>query len=102
MPRQDLAVALVGPMVGSLWEQTCSFDLRAFDAEPQRTVMTMMIGVSVTVVRRDIGGRPGFRIWCDGTLGPYVFKTLLGIAGELGGGIAGICDLYPDSRALIA
>jgi len=102
VPRQDLAVALVGPMVGSLWEQTCSFDLRAFDAEPQRTVMTMMIGVSVTVVRRDIGGRPGFRIWCDGTLGPYVFKTLLGIAGELGGGIAGICDLYPDSRALIA
>jgi sarcosine oxidase subunit gamma len=102
VPRQDLALALVGPMVSSLWDQTCSLDPREFEDEPQRAVMTMMIGVSVTVVRLDAGARPGFRIWCDGSFGPCVFKTLLDIAKELGGGVAGICDLYPDARGRVA
>jgi sarcosine oxidase subunit gamma len=61
-----------------------------------------MIGVSVTLVRADLGGRQGFRIWCDGTFGPYFFGTLLEIARELHGGAAGICDLFPDARSLAA
>jgi sarcosine oxidase subunit gamma len=102
VPRQDLALALVGANVPALWEQTCSFDLREFERTPGLVVLTSMIGVSVTVVRDNLGGRDGFRIWCDGTFGPYLFETLLEIARELHGGAAGICDLLPEARGLLA
>jgi sarcosine oxidase subunit gamma len=100
--RQDLALALVGDQMRALWEQTCSFDVQEFARVPRLVVMTTMIGVSVTVVRDGFAGRDGFRIWCDGTFGPYFFETLLGIAGELDGGAAGICDLFPEARRLAA
>jgi sarcosine oxidase, subunit gamma len=100
VPRQDLALALVGSQVPALWEQTCSFDLRELDATPGLVVMTTMIGVSITVVRADCGSRTGVRLWCDGTFGPYFFETLLEIAEALQGGAAGICDLFPEARRL--
>ena len=102
VPRHDLALALVGANVPALWDQTCSFDLREFAATPRLLVMTTMIGVSVTVARADLGGREGFRIWCDGTFGPYFFGTLLEIARELHGGAADVADLFPDARRLTA
>jgi len=102
MPRQDLALALVGSQVQALWDQTCSFDLREFALTPGLVVMTTMIGVSVTVVQAECGGRAGFRIWCDGTFGSYFFETLLEIARELQGGAAGICDLIPEAQSLVA
>jgi sarcosine oxidase subunit gamma len=102
VPRQDLALALVGAEVPALWAQTCSFDLRELASTPGLVVMTTMIGVSVTAVRGNLGGREGFRLWCDGTFGPYFFTTLLEIARELNGGAAGICDLFPEARSLVA
>ena len=102
VPRYDLALALVGAQVPALWDQSCSFDLRELVGTPGLVVITTMIGVSVTVVRDNFGGREGFRIWCDGTFGPYFFETLLEIARELQGGAAGICDLLPEARRLFA
>jgi sarcosine oxidase subunit gamma len=100
VPRYDLALALVGPNVPALWEQTCSFDLRDLEATPGLVVLTTMIGVSVTVLRTEFQEHEGLRIWCDGTFGRYFFETLTEIARELGGGIAGIGDLFPDARRL--
>ena len=102
VPRQDLALALVGAQVPALWDQTCSFNLREFVTTPRLVVMTTMIGVSVTIVRADCGGREGFRIWCDGTFGAYFLETLLGIARELNGGAAAVGDLFPEARSPIA
>ncbi|HQR51874.1 MAG TPA: hypothetical protein PLZ79_01295 [Burkholderiales bacterium] len=102
VPRYDLALALVGPRLPQLWEQTCSFDLHDFDATPGLVVMTQMIGVSVTVLRTDYGGRAMVRIWCDGTFGAYFHGTLLGIAHELGGGSVVARDLFSNIRRLHA
>jgi sarcosine oxidase subunit gamma len=102
VPRQDLALALTGPPVSELFAQTCSFDLHEFERKPNLTVMTMMMEVSVTLVAGELAGRPGFRVWCDGTFGTYFYERLLEITVELGGGAAGICDLYPEARALAA
>ena len=35
-------------------------------------------------------GKPLFRIWCDGTFGPYLWETLLEIAHDWVGGAVGI------------
>ena len=100
VPRFDLALALVGPNVQALWDQTCSFDARELAATPGLVVLTTMIGVSVTVLRTEFLEHEGLRIWCDGTFGRYFFETLTEIARELGGGIAGIGDLFPDAPRL--
>ncbi len=94
VPRYDLALALMGPRLPQLWEQTCSFDLRDFDATAGLVVMTQMIGVTVTVLRADCGGRAALRIWCDGTFGVYFQTMLLEIARELGGGAVDVHDLH--------
>ena len=51
--------------------------------------MTSMVGVSVLVVRRDIGICPCYRLWCDPTMAPYLWDTMTDIARELGGGPGG-------------
>jgi sarcosine oxidase subunit gamma len=58
--------------------------------------MTSMVGVSVLVLWHEQQGRPLFRIWCDGTFGPYLWQTLLEIAREAGGGAVGFSALFPD------
>jgi sarcosine oxidase subunit gamma len=102
VPRYDLALVLVGARMAELWEQTCSFDLREFEALPGLVVLAQMIGVSVTALRTDFGERVGLRIWCDGTFGAYFHATLLEIARELGGGAADADDLFASTRRLHA
>ena len=41
-----------------------------------------MVGVAVVA----LPSPDSCRLWCDGSYGPYLWDTLLGIAVELGGG----------------
>lgn len=88
--RQDCALELAGARVNDLWLQTCNVDFRPLAAACGDAggplVMTSMAGVSVLVLpcRRD--GEVMWRLWCDPTFGPYLWRTLGGIAEELGGG----------------
>jgi len=88
--RQDAAFALCGVRVNELLLQTCSIDFRTLDAEPTKVVLTSMAGVGVTILSRKNGKHPSYRIWCDGTYGVYLWKTLVEIATELGGGFIGV------------
>ena len=45
----------------------------------------------------ELAGGPVLRIWCDGTLGPYLWQTLLGIAREEGGAAVGLRKLFPEA-----
>jgi sarcosine oxidase subunit gamma len=56
-----------------------------------------MVGVSVLALRDEARGRRWLRIWCDGTFGPYLWETLLGIAREEGGAAVGFAKLFPDA-----
>jgi sarcosine oxidase subunit gamma len=58
--------------------------------------MTSMAGVSVTMARWLRGDMPLYRIWCDGSFGPYLWKTLLEVARDLGGGAIGVAALFPE------
>lgn len=96
VPRQDLAIALWGDPVYDLLAQTCGVNLRA---QAQRSVLlTVVVGVTVTLLLDERAGQPLCRLWCDGSFGEYVWRTLLDIATELDGGIVGIDRwIYLDS-----
>jgi sarcosine oxidase subunit gamma len=83
--RQDAAIALCGSRIPELLCQTCNVNVRSLDLAEQPVILTSMVGVSATI----IPGEQVCRIWCDGTFGAYVWRTLLEIAQELGGGAVG-------------
>jgi sarcosine oxidase, subunit gamma len=85
--RQDAALALLGPRSNELLVQACNVNFEAIGR--QEAVMTQMLGVSVLVIRRDVGQQQCHRLWCDPTFAPYLWNTLSGIAAELGGGAVG-------------
>lgn len=93
--RQDLAIALCGSKVNDLLLQTCNINFQSLNLNEKPVILTSMIGVSVTVIPREISGLPFYRIWCDYTFGNYFWHTLLEIIHELGGNAIGIHDLPP-------
>jgi sarcosine oxidase subunit gamma len=93
--REDAEIALLGPQVNELLLQTCNVNFRAIDLAARPVVLTSMAGVSVTVLPGQHERTPFYRVWCDYTFGDYLFRTLLQIATELGGGPIGaaLCPL---------
>lgn len=94
--RQDAQIALAGPAAREVCAQTCSLNFAALNLDARPLVMTSMIGVSVLVIPRLWSGKPLFQIWCDPTFSAYLWKHLLEIAQELGGGAVGIAALFPN------
>lgn len=98
VPRQDCALALTGTQVNELLVQTCNVDFSALDPNAHGVILTQMVGVSITALHQDFGGTACWRLWCDGTSGPYLWETLTGIAEELGGGPVGFRNALPDLK----
>lgn len=97
--RQDAALAVTGCEINSLLVQTCNVNFNGFGSDDRLAIMTSMVGVSVLVVRKSNSGIPFYRIWCDGTFGPYLWETLLEIAQELGGAAIGLGTLFPQAAS---
>ena len=95
--RQDVALVLAGARLNDLLVQVCNIDFKSQAVHQPAVIMTSMIGVSVLALWDRTAVGPVLRIWCDGTFGPYVWETLLGIAREEGGGAAGLGKLFPDA-----
>jgi sarcosine oxidase subunit gamma len=88
--RQYVAIALSGSALPDLLRQTCNVNFQALSLGDRPVVMTMMIGVSVTVIPGDRNGIPFYQVWGDRSYGPYLWQTLAAIVQELGGIIVGI------------
>jgi sarcosine oxidase subunit gamma len=80
--RQDAAIAIHGSNLQELLQQTCSVNFRALSLAERPVILTSMVGVSVTII-------PGeqYRIWCDGTFGAYLWRTLRAIGEEIYKGV---------------
>lgn len=91
--REDAAFVLLGPLADDLLRQTCNINFRALDLNTRPVVLTSMAGIGVTVLPGVRDGVPRYRVWCDYTFGAYLWRTLLEIAVESGGGAvgAGLC-----------
>jgi sarcosine oxidase subunit gamma len=87
--RQDLAIALWGRAVPDLLAQTCNIHVASLKLSDRPILLASMIGVAVTLLPAERDSLPYYRIWCDSTFGNYVWRTLLEIAKELGGGAIG-------------
>lgn len=85
--RQDAAIVLCGTAIQDLLQQTCSVHFQSFSLEEHPVILTLMVGVSVTVIPI---APDRYRIWCDGTFGAYLWETLEAIVYELGGGVVGV------------
>ena len=90
VPRFDADLLLTGKRAPELLRQSCAVDFEALDAAAQPLVMTSMVGVGVTALVLPGARGPSYRLWCDGTYGGYLWRTLTAIAGELGGGAVGL------------
>jgi sarcosine oxidase subunit gamma len=95
--RHDAALALVGRDAPEVLAQTCSFPFAGTAAD--ELVMTSIAGVSALVIPQRYEDSPLYRIWIDPTFGPYLFRTLLEITEELGGGPLGLERLYPELQS---
>lgn len=84
--RQDAAIVLCGTAIQDLLRQTCSVNFQALSLTEYPVILTLMVGVSVTIIPI---APDRYRIWCDGTFGAYLWETLVTIAQELGGGVVG-------------
>ena len=93
--RQDVSMLVRGESVHELFAQTCSIDFSAIPLQERAVTLTMMVGVAVTII--DTSLDDGFRIWCDGTYGAYLWDTLLEISAELGGGVVGLSAVLPEA-----
>jgi len=87
--RYDAELLLAGRQVHDLLKQTCAFDFESLDPATRPVVMTSMVGVGVTVLAFGSPQQRYYRLWCDGTYGPYLWNTLVEVAGSLGGGAVG-------------
>ncbi|MFN0302400.1 MAG: hypothetical protein ACKVQU_18865 [Burkholderiales bacterium] len=94
VPHQDAAIVLSGARVNEVLVQTCNINFSAIDWRDRELVMTSMVGVSVLVISRE----NRYHLWCDPTFGPYLWRTLAAIVGELGGAPIGIGSIYPELK----
>lgn len=93
--RNDAAFIVSGELTPALFSEVCAIDLEGDTLENNRLVMTVIAGVSATLLKQELDGQSVYRIWCDGTFGPYLWKTLLTIIEEQGGGPIGFNFYYP-------
>lgn len=96
VPRNDAAFILSGNRVQALFSEVCAIDLRDSALPEGAVVMTQIAGISATLLKTAVNGKPVYRLWCDGTYGPYLWETLLEIIEELGGGPVGLNSYYKD------
>jgi len=90
VPRADAAFIVSGSEAINLFTELCSLDLREKSLAAKDLIMTQVAGISATVIRQILNDEPVYRIWCDGTYGPYMWEVLTEIATELGGGAVGL------------
>lgn len=88
--RADAAFILSGTEVLDLLSELCMLDLRDSSFPANAVLMTQVAGISATLLRQPLNGHQVYRMWCDGTYGPYMWDMLLEIAKELGGGAVGL------------
>ena len=76
--RSDFSVVLDGPSWLRQLAQLCAFDFERLRAEPDLVVMTLLAGISVTLVRepRTDGTDIALRLWCDASYATYLTHCL--------------------------
>jgi sarcosine oxidase, subunit gamma len=78
--REDRAFVLAGEGADDVLAQMCNVNFAALRAEAREAIMTLMIGVAVTVVPQGNAAHRRYRIWCDPSYGDYLWSSLQDVA----------------------
>jgi sarcosine oxidase subunit gamma len=74
--RADHSLLLQGAQWPAALAHCCSFDFERLQAEPDLVVMTLLAGISVTVIREPSATGIALRLWCDPGFGLYLQQCL--------------------------
>jgi sarcosine oxidase subunit gamma len=85
--RCDAGIVLGGPLAQDVLLQTCNVNFGALEVAAMPVVMTLMVGVAVTVFPVVENGLVAYRMACDPTFAPYLRRTLAEIVAECGGAL---------------
>jgi sarcosine oxidase subunit gamma len=96
--HEDSAFVLSGVEVESVLLQVCSFNFSSCDISQRPIVMTLMAGVAVLVLPQMTGMIRRYRIWCDPSVGGYLWSTLSGIVSDCGGSLLGATQIPNGPR----
>ena len=90
--RPEASFLLTGSQTDEVLRQTCGHDFRGSEGQ---VVLSRVAGVSCRLLRVEVSGIAGLRIWLDPSYSVYLWETLLGIVREDGGDAVGLGCLYP-------
>jgi sarcosine oxidase subunit gamma len=82
--REDSAFVLGGVAADAVLAEVCNVNFSELLSDQRHAVMTMMIGVAVTVVPQGKAAQRRYLIWCDPTYGDYLWSSLQAVITDLG------------------
>jgi sarcosine oxidase subunit gamma len=74
---------LSGPSAAAVLAQVCNVNFNSLPLHEQHAVMTMMIGVAVTVVPQGNVAHRRYLIWCDPSFGDYLSESLHAVVADI-------------------
>lgn len=80
--RSDHSLVLSGSYWPARLSRLCSFDFARLQDEPDQVVMTLLAGISVTLIREPSSQSTGLRLWCDASFSDYLQQCLHSIGGS--------------------
>jgi len=86
VPRYDGAFVLSGENVHAVLQEICALDTRP-EAMADTVLMTMVAGISATMICEAGNNAPMYRLWCDGTYADYLREVLTEIVVEQRGAL---------------
>ena len=89
VPRYDAAFVLTGHEAATVLQEICALDTRPEIVQDQ-VLITLIAGISATLVCEDRNDEPYYRMWCDGTYADYMQEILTEIVLEQGGEVIGL------------
>jgi sarcosine oxidase subunit gamma len=81
--REDRAFMLSGAAADAVLAQVCNVNFDSLALHERHAVMTMMIGVAVTVVPQGNVAHRRYLIWCDPSFGDYLSATLRSVVADI-------------------
>jgi len=83
--RRDAGMVLGGARAQDVLVQVCNVNFGAVDVGAMPLIMTLVVGVAVTVFPMIEDGQTVYRMACDPTFAPHLWSTLAEIAADCGG-----------------
>jgi sarcosine oxidase gamma subunit len=81
--REDRGFVLGGVAADAVLAETCNVNFSGLSLRERPALMTMMLGVAVTVVPQGTAAGRHYLIWCDPSFGDYLWSSLQDVVADI-------------------